>query len=187
MAGYYGGDKWLEALELGADVWAKADMAGKLEKMGYAADLHRFGVFSLPQIAKIVRLNPKFIYAEFRPNSAKGGRFDPQTLSTLVRIRRAHLEGRKVPDRLIQVGIEGGTSFTCITALAKIPYSKYYDVARAAAAEEKKVTKPVYVSVAPETKENVFSLREQGLTQLEIANATGLDQPMVSRILRGLR
>ena len=179
MEGY--SDKLVEALDFAVDIWEKSLLAGKIEKLGYAGQLHRFAVFSLPQIAKIVRVPSRYIYEEFRPNGAKGGRFDPQTLSTLARIRRLQIEGKKIPDRLIRLGIEGGTSFTCITALTKISYSKYYELARETTA--KQVESPV----VPQTRENILALRERGLTQVEIAHATGLDQPRVSRILRGQR
>lgn len=180
-----GMDKVLGALELAEDLWGKAVLANKEEKMGFAAQLHREAHFSLPQIAKIVRLPARYIYEEFRPNGGKGGRFDPESLSTLVVIRRNHVKGLPIADALIRGGILSGTSYTCLTALTRIPYSKYYEVARQVAAPEKGFTPAVKVS--DQQRKNVLGLREKGLNQYEIAHATGLDQPLVSRILRGLR
>jgi predicted XRE-type DNA-binding protein len=187
LAGYQA-DKLLEALELAHGIWEKTVLADKMEKMGFAAELHRYAVFSLPQLAKIVRLNPRYIYDEFKPNAEKGGRFDPATLNILVRVRRYHVEGKRIPENLIRMGIQGGTSYTCLTALTRISYSKYYDLARKVVIStegEEKVT--ARSSVSEQRRANVLALRDKGLTQKEIAHATGLDQPMVSRILRGLR
>lgn len=185
-------DRVLFALELAGDIWGKATAAIREEKLAYAHQLWRLEHFSLPQIAKIVRLNARYIYEELKPNNAKGGRFDPATLSTLARIRRAYLQGEKVPHQLIGMGIKGGTSYSCLTALTKIPYSAYYEVSRTAVAEAEQdklksfTNQPKAVEVA-ERRATVHSLRDKGLTQMEIAYATGIDQPMVSRILRGLR
>ena len=182
------GDRVLEAFQLAADIWSHTIMAEKLEKLEYAEKLHPLGVFSLPQIAKIVRLNSRYIYEKFEPNSPKGGRFEPATLSTLVRIRRLFLNGEDIPHNLIRLGIQGGTSYTCLTALTRIPYSKYYEVARAQRVErEKSPTLNTPSRLDQDQRASVLALRAKGLTQNEIAFATGLDQPLVSRILRGLR
>lgn len=185
-------DKILEALELAGEIWGKTTLGMKEEKLAYAHQLYRMEHFSLPQIAKIVRLNSRYIYEEFTPNNTKGGRFDPATLSTLARIRRSHLQGQKIPHQLISMGIKGGTSYSCLTALTKIPYSAYYEVSRAAVAEVeqeklKDFTNQPKAREVAERRATVHGLRDKGLTQKEIAYATGIDQPMVSRILRGLR
>lgn len=175
-------DKLLEALELADEIWVKAQFGDKVEKLGYAAQLNRLGVFSLPQIAKIVRLNSRYIYEEMQPKAKKGGRFDPATLSTLARIRRLRVEQRMViPHALIRTAIEGGTSYSCMVALTGIPYSKYYEVARMV--QHKAQETPALV--AGVQREEIFKLREKGLSQPEIAQATGIDQPTVSRVLKG--
>lgn len=212
MAGYTA-DTILEALELAGEVWSKTTLGLKEEKLSYAHELHRFRLFSLPQIAKIVRLNSRYIYEELSPNAKKGGRFDPATLSTLARIRRAHIQGQRVPHQLISMGIKGGTSYTCLTALTKIPYSNYYEVAREAAARaEQEELKAYTVDRSPEAqamresvreakakmtednreffqarKKEIFSLRDQGLSVTAIGEATSTDKGYVSKVLRGLR
>lgn len=128
----YTGDKVLEALETAEEVWERCVLADKQEKMGYAAKLYRYEHFSIPQIAKIVRLASRYLYVEFQPNADKGGRFDPATLSTLAKIRRLHVQGRRVPDALVRIGVQGGTSYTCLTVLTRIPYSAYYEAGREA-------------------------------------------------------
>lgn len=202
-------DRVLEALEAAADIWGKTFFAQKEEKLSYAYQLHKFEHFSLPQIAKIVRINPRYVYEELTPNKAKGGRFDPATLSTLVRIRQAHLQGQKVPRQLVSMGIKGGTSYSCLTALTKIPYSAYYEVSVEANAElEQESLKAYTVDRSPEAnaerarkntliqetkeffemrKKEIFKLREAGLSQREIGRATGTDSGYVSKVLRGER
>lgn len=211
MAGYQG-DRTLEALELASDIWTKTAMAAKVEKMGYAADLHRMAHFSLPQIAKIVRINARFIYEEFTPNAKKGGRFDPQTLSTLARIRRAHLEGEKVPKQLIGMGIRGGTSYSCLTALTGISYSAYYEVSVQVNAQREqeglKINRPPRRVLTDEDKaakaekdrliaqkreffefrkQEIFNLRAEGMSMRDIGTVTDTDSGYVSKVLRGER
>lgn len=174
-------DKLLEALELAGEIWEKSALGDKMEKLGYAAQLNRFGVFSLPQIAKIVRINSRFLYEEMVPKAEKGGRFDPQTLSTLVRIRRIRVERKAVPHALIRTAIEGGTSYSCMVVLTGIPYSKYYEVSRVVTAKAQQVP----ALVAGVQRDEIFKLRGRGLTQQEIATATGVDQGTISRVLKG--
>lgn len=176
-------DKLLTALERAAEIWELSALGEKTEKLGYAAELNRFGVFSLPQIAKIVRINSRFLYEEMQPKADKGGRFDPGTLSTLARIRRCRLERKTVPYALIRTGIEGGTSYSCMVRLTGIPYSKYYEVARMVAHRAHEVP----VLVAGVQRDEIFKLREQGLTQGQVSQATGVDQPTISRVLKGMK
>lgn len=191
MAGFHK-DKVLEALEEAVDIWEKTVLANRSDKLAYAHVLWRYEHFSLPQIAKIVRLNARYVYEELIPNGAKGGRFDPQTLSTLARIRRALLQGERVPDALVRMGIMGGTSFTCMTVLTGLSYGAYYDVARKAAERaEQETLKGSYSRERDlqwqKRREEFFKLREQGLNQYEIERVTGVDQSTVSKVLRGVR
>lgn len=176
-------DKLLEALELGDEIWGKSALGDKLEKLGFAAQLNRLGVFSLPQIAKIVRINSRFLYEEMQSKADKGGRFDPQTLSTLARIRRCKMERKMIPHALIRTGIHGGTSYSCMVRLTGITYSKYYEVAREVAAGNAPV--PSQPIVGGVMRDEIHKLRGLGLTQQEISQATGVDQPTISRVLKG--
>lgn len=191
MAGFHK-DKVLEALEEAVDIWEKTVLANRSDKLAYAHVLWRYEHFSLPQIAKIVRLNARYVYEELLPNGAKGGRFDPQTLSTLARIRRALLQGERVPDALVRMGIMGGTSFTCMTVLTGLSYGAYYDVARKATDRaEQEAMKGTYASERAVDweyrRKEVHKLREQGLNMPAIGQAMGIDKSTVSKILRGVR
>jgi len=180
-------DKRLEALELAEELWQESYYADKQQKLGYAAQLHRFGVFSLPQIAKVVRLNPRYIYDELSPNAEKGGRFEPETLNAMVRIRRCIILGQKVPEALVRTGIGAGTSYTCLVALTGLPYATYYEVSREVKArldqENLKMAKQTKAGVA-QNREEVLKLRANGLTTKEISHALDLHQVSVQRILR---
>jgi hypothetical protein len=201
-------DKVLGALEQAAEIWEKTVLGMKEEKLAYAHQLHRFEHFSLPQIAKIVRLNSRYIYEELQPNNTKGGRFDPQTLSTLVRIRRAHLQGEKVPRQLISMGIKGGTSYSCLTSLTRISYSAYYDVSVEANAEleqealkgQTRIARSAAARAEREERERqiaekrayfemrrkeILSLGEEDWGVREIGRIVGANHGVVSKILRG--
>lgn len=201
-------DKVLDALDTAIEIWDKTRLGMKEEKLAYAHQLHKFEHFSLPQIAKIVRLNSRYIYDELTPNAKKGGRFDPQTLSTLSRIRRAHLQGQKIPHQLISMGIKGGTSYSCLTALTRIPYSAYYEVSVQVAAElaqeglkgstrrERSTTaqadrderarliaeKRAYFEMR---KQEIFSLRDQDFSLREIGDIVGAHSGTVCNVLKG--
>jgi hypothetical protein len=203
-------DRVLAALEAAEEIWDKTVLGMKEEKLAYAHQLWRYEHFSLPQIAKIVRLNSRFIYEELRPNNTKGGRFDPATLSTLARIRRAHLQGERVPRQLISMGIKGGTSYTCLTALTRIPYSAYYEVSveanaeleqealkgrtrmvRSEVAQEKRTEKDRIIAEKraffESRKQEIRSLGEKDWSTREIGLAVGANSGYVSRVLRGER
>ena len=205
-------DKVLDALDTAIEIWDKTRLGMKEEKLAYAHQLHKFEHFSLPQIAKIVRLNSRYIYDELTPNAKKGGRFDPQTLSTLSRIRRAHLQGQKIPHQLISMGIKGGTSYSCLTALTRIPYSAYYEVSVQVAAELGQEDLKTFklrgprseVSAAAKAareerarliaekrayfemrKQEIFSLRDEDFSMREIGEIVGAHSGTVSNVLKG--
>lgn len=119
-------DKKLEALEQASFYWQKAFYADNLTKLAYAADLHKYEIFSLNQIAKICRVRPVELSRYHLKPNAKGGRFEPETLTALAAMRRSHLKGDKVSPKLIEICVNGGTSFSCATALTGIAYSSYY-------------------------------------------------------------
>jgi hypothetical protein len=201
-------DRVLEALEAAVDIWDKTVMGMKEEKLAYANQLWRYEHFSLPQIAKIVRINPRYIYEELQPNNTKGGRFDPATLSTLVRIRRSYLQGQKIPRQLVSMAIKGGTSYSCVTALTGISYSAYYEVSVEANAElvqeglkgKTRIARSEVAQAERDARERLiaekrayFEMRKQEILSLgkedwgvrEIGRIVGANHGTVSKILRG--
>lgn len=185
------GDKKLAALRAADDAWAKALYASKPEKLGLAAELHRHELFSLPQIAKIVRLNARYVYDELTPNAAKGGgRFDPATLSTLYRIRQARVLEQAVPPALIRVAIKGGTSYSCLVKLTDIPYATYHKMSvqtqeQLDAAPEKNMRWAP--KMTPEIEAEMRKMRRQHFTYQTIADSVGLGVRTVQRFFTAER
>ena len=179
------GDKKLAALRAADEAWAKALYCNKEEKLGLAAELHRHELFSIPQIAKIVRLNARYIYEELQPNAAKGGgRFDPATLSIMVKIRMARMTDQPVAPALIRTAIKGGTSYSCMVKLTGLPYATYYDVSvktqeELDAAPEKNMK--FAPKVTPEVAEEIRKLRRNRYTLQQIADIVGVDRRTVIR------
>lgn len=122
-------DTILDGLKLAEAKWKSAIGADKLLKLHYAKEIHEYGLFSLNQLAKIVRLSPREVSAKLKANSG-GGRFEPETLSTLIILRQTYLRNDPVRPSLIEVALEGGTSYSCLVRLTGIPYSTYYKYAR---------------------------------------------------------
>jgi hypothetical protein len=181
-------DKILSALTDAIAAWDGCVYGSKNEKLHWAHTVHKHGVFSIPQIAKIVRLPARYIYDEMAPNNPKGGgRFDPQTLSALKRIRHAHVLGEKISHSLLKLAISGGTSYSCIVTLTGIPYSTYYPEAsltqeELAALPEKKMK--FAPKISPELADEIRRMWGQRYSKADIARATGLEESSVSRFLR---
>lgn len=105
--------------------WKKASMADKLTKIDMAKELNDLKMFSLNQLAKIVRIPARELSSRMKAQSG-GGRFEPETLSALAIVRRKKLAGESIPQALLQLIVEGDTSLSCACELTKIAYSTHY-------------------------------------------------------------
>ena len=183
------GDKTLTALTEADHFWRDAAYVDKARSLTMGRVLNEYGIFSLSQIAKIIRMNSRYVYEELERNNTKpGGRFEPQTLTTLVRIRQALVLEERVPLALIRLAIEGGTSYSCLCRLTGLPYSTYYVEA---SKFQSKVDNPppknlkfAKHKVTPEIRADVLKMRERDWTHMEIAKATGVSRTTVTRILQ---
>lgn len=118
-------DRKLAALQLAKKYWMESRNADNKHKLQLATELHSYEVFSLNQLAKIVRINVKYVAALLKSN-ATGGRFEPEALSSLIAIRQYAVRKEQVPASLLKLTLEGGVSFSCAVTLTGISYSKYY-------------------------------------------------------------
>lgn len=119
-------DRNLAGLRLAKQYWMDSRNADRKLKLDMARELHGFELFSLNQLAKIVRINVKFIAASLKKN-ATGGKFEPEVLSTLVAIRQIQLtRGERVPKSLLRIALDSDTSFSCVVRLTGISYGSYY-------------------------------------------------------------
>lgn len=121
-------DARLEALQHAHRIWQSSNnlhmtTARKLEM---AKELYEHKMFSLNQLAKIVRLPTVYLTREGLTANAAGGRFDPSSLTTLIAMRKTKILGERCPARLIEVCVEAGTSWSCAATLTGIAYSNYY-------------------------------------------------------------
>lgn len=120
-------DQKLEALTQAEFYWRKAFYADNLTKLAYAQDLDKYQLFSASQLAKIVRTHTPTLLREGILGSQRGGRFEPETLSTLILLRKLRSEGKNIPVNLIETALHGGTSWSCASYLTGIAYSSYYN------------------------------------------------------------
>lgn len=119
-------DQRLEALEQAEFYWRKTFYADNPTKVAYAQDLEKYKVFSLSQIAKIVRHHVASLSRQGVTGSNRGGRFEPETLSALIHLRKLKITNKAIPVNLIETALEGGTSWSCASNLTGIPYASYY-------------------------------------------------------------
>ena len=118
-------DRQLAGLRLAKQYWMDSRNADRELKLEMARELHTFELFSLNQIAKILRINVKYIAAELRKN-AVGGKFEPEALSSLIIMRQMQLNNQRIQPSLLRLVLDTGTTFSCTVALTGISYGSYY-------------------------------------------------------------
>lgn len=118
-------DRKLAGLRLAKQHWMDARNADKTHKLAMAQELYGFEMFSLNQLAKIVRLNVRPIAAALTKN-AVGGKFSPEALTSLIAMRQQQMQRERITPALLRIVLESGTSFSCAVALTGISYSSYY-------------------------------------------------------------
>lgn len=119
-------DQKLEALEQADFYWRKTFYADNATKIAYAEDLDKYKAFSVSQLAKIVRHHVASLTRQGITGSGRGGRFEPESLSTLIHLRKLRIDNKIIPVNLIETALLGGTSWSCASFLTGIAYSSYY-------------------------------------------------------------
>lgn len=109
-------DRLLKGLERAKDVWHLSAVADRKERMVMAHELHAMEMFSLNQLAKICRLSVPTVCRKLTKN-ATGGRFQPESLSSLVYIRKVVMMGERLPTSIIRTAVSSGTSVSTIARL----------------------------------------------------------------------
>lgn len=167
-------DRLLAGLKLAELYWKKSELADKPLKIEFAKQLNGHEMFSLNQLAKIVRLNPRELSGKLESMSG-GGRFEPECLGALISMRQLRLLGEPIKPRLIELVVNNGTSYSCAVELTGIPYSTYYKHVppkNTAVAVEK-------VTVSEETKAGIILKREAGWKVQAIADHYNLGERTV--------
>lgn len=171
-------DTKLTGLKMAEFYWRKAFYADKGTKIAYAEDLHKYAMFSLSQIAKVVRLQTVELTRAGMKANSKGGRFEPETLSALISMRQYKLTGERVPARLIEITAEGGTSWSCAASLTGIPYSNYYkNVPEGRAAEISTLR------LKPKDREAIVKAVRAGASRMKLAKEYQVHTTTVDRIV----
>lgn len=119
-------DRLLSGLRLANKYWMESRNADKELKLTMARELHGYSMFSLNQLAKIVRINVKYVAGALKKN-AIGGKFEPEVLSTLIAIRQVQMtRGERVSKSLLRIALDNDTSYSCVVRLTGISYGSYY-------------------------------------------------------------
>lgn len=124
-------DPFLAALEEANEAWASTRYKSQAERIEVAKDLHQYKLFSLNQLAKIVRLSPAGVSRHCTKTSNTGGRFQPEALSVMVHLRKNYLAGFTVNANLVQAAVDAGCSASCIAALTGLAYPSVYHANKA--------------------------------------------------------
>lgn len=119
-------DKRLEALTQAEFYWRKSFYEGRMTKLAYAEDLHKYQLFSISQLSKIVRMHAAELSRYGLAKNGRGGRFEPESLSNLIHLRKQKLKDEVVAVSMIKGCVEAGTSWSCVSYLTGISYSSYY-------------------------------------------------------------
>lgn len=118
-------DNRLRVLEKAAKFWKLSVYGDTKEKLAYAQELHAERMFSLNQLAKIVRLSVPTVARVLKKNSP-GGRFAPESLSSLTYMRKVVIAGEKIPMNLVRSVVAGGTSISEISRLTGAAETQMY-------------------------------------------------------------
>lgn len=118
-------DNRLRTLTKAQNIWRSTAMCDRKDKLEFAKELHVEALFSLNQLAKIVRLPVPTVARVLQKNSP-GGRFQPEALSSLTYIRKVVLQGGKIPMQLARTLVKEGTSVTEISRMTGAPETSMY-------------------------------------------------------------
>lgn len=118
-------DRQLRTLQKANKFWKLAALSDRKERLDLARELHEERMFSLNQLAKITRLSVPTVARAMSKNSP-GGRFTPESLSSLTYMRKVVIAGEKIPMNLVRTLVEEGTSISEISRLTGAPETQMY-------------------------------------------------------------
>lgn len=118
-------DRYTHILERAHYIWRQTAVADHSVKMDYAAELYAYRFFSLNQLAKICRVAVPTVARKHRPNAA-GGRFEPESLTTLLAIRSCVVNNQDIPKNLLRVATESGTSLGTVASMTGTTHNALY-------------------------------------------------------------
>lgn len=120
--------KHSDALRAAQTAWVETAHLTPSERIRYAEELDRRGIFGVAQLSKICRLSRSTTLKRGLGVGVTGGRFEPSACSTLALLSEKYAAFREVSESLVRVALEAGCSPWTIARLANIPPHRVYQV-----------------------------------------------------------
>lgn len=114
-------------LKRAAAIWQESLFVSADDRMHLAHELNEMELFSSRQIAKIARVAGTTLSRSAMRAKSGGGRLDPATLSAMVYVREAVVQGKPLPMPLIRSIVGGGTSLSNLCRLTGAPRASLYN------------------------------------------------------------
>ena len=122
-------DSKLALLERAHHAWKVSMVADFKTRLELAHEMNDTRQFSIRQVAKIVRVTPATL-SKYLDKKGDGGRFNPESLSALMSIRRIVSKGEKAPAGLVRSVVNDGTSGSTLAKLVGLHHSRIYEMLR---------------------------------------------------------
>ena len=110
-------DRHLRFLTLADKIWKSSDFMERRHKYEFAEELDSFDLMSLQQLAKVTRTTVPSLVNRLPKRPRRGGRFAPETLRSLVVLRRQYVAGQTLSPSVVESVMQEGTSGTAAARL----------------------------------------------------------------------
>lgn len=115
-----------EAFQKAVTLWESSSFLPLSDRLLSCRVLLESGVFSLSQVAKIARTDPKTLRKRGLKSYVPGGKFDPEALTALRELaEQAKLE-QDLSRPLLRMCVEAGCSISTIAKLIDYPKGRVY-------------------------------------------------------------
>jgi hypothetical protein len=118
-------DRMLRRLSLAAAYWRLSEISPRSERLAMAHDLDD-GELSLSNIAALTRLSVTTVSRHLPERERNGGRFAPESLSSLRYLRSQVIQGQKPSFPQLRAAVEAGTSLATAARLIGVSNPHLY-------------------------------------------------------------
>lgn len=115
-----------EALMRAKYLWEVSAHIQFRDKLMYCKQLAELDVFSISQVAKIGRIDPKSLRKRGIKSRAPGGLFDAEAVSTLLLLEEQVRLGEQVSKPLIRLCVGAGCSLSVVARIIGMQVTKIY-------------------------------------------------------------
>lgn len=112
-------------LERAQHIWMLCLVSNNAEKLEFAQELNDYKIFSIRQIAKIVRMSPNTVSKHISKQGV-GGRLNPESLTALIALRKLVSNKQPLPMGMVRAVIEAGTSVSVLCRLTGAHHPSMY-------------------------------------------------------------